>query len=133
MKKTKVMATENAKKTPAELIGAAEDYINELIVCRQKWEHGTLKASLDELYELLALCEEHRWGALANRSHRDDALHLCHQHVWVAEQGAVFLTSTRGRIHHDAQEARCLVLGVVGALGAHIPSTCRNRHMPHRH
>lgn len=56
MKKIKVMATENAKKTPAELIGAAEDYINELIVCRQKWEHGTLKASLDELYELLAQC-----------------------------------------------------------------------------
>lgn len=56
MKKNKVSATSNAKKTPAELIGAAEDYINELIVSRQKWENGTLKASIDELYELLARC-----------------------------------------------------------------------------
>lgn len=56
MKTTKVMATAEAKKTPAELVGAAEDYINELIVSRQEWENGTLKASLDELYELLAQC-----------------------------------------------------------------------------
>lgn len=56
MKKNKVSATSNATKTPAELVGAAEDYINELIVSRQTWENGTLKASLDELYELLAQC-----------------------------------------------------------------------------
>lgn len=56
MENVSVSATENAVKTPAELIGAAEDYINELIEGRQKWESGTLKASLEELYELLAKC-----------------------------------------------------------------------------
>ena len=56
MENVSVSATENATKTPAELIGAAEDYINELIVGRKKWEDGTLKASLEELYELLAKC-----------------------------------------------------------------------------
>ena len=75
----------------------------------------------------------HRLDELANQSHQDDVQLQCHRCELGEVQDVAFLMSTRVQNHRDVSVVLYWAPGAVGVEDARIPSTCRNRHMPHRH